>query len=425
MNEMIATPQAAEPERGARVAFSGENGVFRRLVTIGALFEILTFGFYRFWLTTNMRRHLWAHTSIAGDSLEYTGRGRELLLGFLFALAVLAPIYVLFFVVSLEAARLKAFLSLPLVLFFYIFAQFAVYRARRYRLTRTIWRGVRFWMTGSAWAYAGRAFGWQLLNTATLGLSYPWSVASLERYKIGHTNYGDLPGTFVGKGWTFFKRGWWLWLLAWVPVAAFVSIIAYGISLRQAAKTKAELDFATLQIMGLVGLASLSLIMLPFIISAFKAIEWKWWIESMRFGDLRLESDIKRGAFVGTYWKMIGNSMLIIFLGLIVISIVIGVGLGSMKLSGMNPDDIGAQMKSGHFSWALAAGIFVYILSYLLLLQAIGVVRRIYLIQRIWKIVAASVTVHHLEATDHVIAEGQPASAFGEGLADGLDLAGF
>jgi len=29
-----------------------------------------------------------------------------------------------------------------------------------------------------------------------------------------HTFYGDLPGRFEGKGSEFFKRGWWLWLLA-------------------------------------------------------------------------------------------------------------------------------------------------------------------------------------------------------------------
>jgi hypothetical protein len=47
------------------------------------------------------------------------------------------------------------------------------------------------------------------------------------------------------------------------------------------------------------------------------------------------------------------------------------------------------------------------------------------MIQRIWKIVVSSITIEHLEAADHVIAEGQPASAFGEGLADSLDVAGF
>jgi len=69
----------------ARAAFTGENGEFRRLVTRGALLELVTFGFYRFWLATNIRRHLWSNNSVARDALEYTGTGREFLLGFLFA----------------------------------------------------------------------------------------------------------------------------------------------------------------------------------------------------------------------------------------------------------------------------------------------------------------------------------------------------
>ena len=54
----------------------------------------------------------------------------------------------------------------PLGLFFFLFAQFAIYRARRYRLTRTVWRGVRFWMAGSGVSYAWRAGLWTLLVIA-------------------------------------------------------------------------------------------------------------------------------------------------------------------------------------------------------------------------------------------------------------------
>jgi uncharacterized membrane protein YjgN (DUF898 family) len=39
------------------------------------------------------RRHLWSNGSAGGDALEYTGTGRELLIGFLFALAILVPIF--------------------------------------------------------------------------------------------------------------------------------------------------------------------------------------------------------------------------------------------------------------------------------------------------------------------------------------------
>ena len=126
-------------------------------MTRGAGLELVTVGFYRFWLATDIRRHLWSNTAIDGDAPEYTGRGKELLIGFLFALAILVPIYLAYFLVGLEAERFKAFASFPLFLFFYLFGQFAIYRARRYRLTRTVWRGVRFWMDGSGWAYAARA----------------------------------------------------------------------------------------------------------------------------------------------------------------------------------------------------------------------------------------------------------------------------
>ena len=75
------------------MAFSGDCGAFFRLVAKGAALELVTAGFYRFWLATDICRHLWSNTVIDGDAAEYTGRGEELLIGFLFALAILVPIY--------------------------------------------------------------------------------------------------------------------------------------------------------------------------------------------------------------------------------------------------------------------------------------------------------------------------------------------
>ena len=115
------------------VAFSGKRSEFFSLVRRGAALEFVTLGFYRFWLLTDMRRHLWSNTVVDGDAAEYTGRGRELLIGFLVALAILVPIYLGYFLIGLEAERLQAFASIPLIAFFYMFGQFAIYRARRYR----------------------------------------------------------------------------------------------------------------------------------------------------------------------------------------------------------------------------------------------------------------------------------------------------
>ena len=230
---VAAIADTASP--GASVAapmqFTGRDGAFRRLVVRGAFLELITFGFYRFWLTTDIRRHLWTHTEVDGDALEYIGRGKELLFGFLIAMAVLGPIFLIYFLVGLEAERVKAFASLPLYLFMFAFSQFAAYRARRYRLTRTVWRGVRFWMTGSGWSYAWRSVLWGLLLGPTFGLAYPWRMAALERYKLGHTLYGNLPGRLEATGWELFKRVWWVWLLGLLPFVLIVgSLIGIAIT---------------------------------------------------------------------------------------------------------------------------------------------------------------------------------------------------
>src|ERR1700754_2973660 len=111
-------PSPLPTEIASPITFTGVRGDFRRLVVRGAMLELVTLGFYRFWLATDMRRHLWSHTSVGGDAPEYTGTAKELLIGFLFALAILAPVYLVYFFVGFEAERYQAFASVPLILFF-------------------------------------------------------------------------------------------------------------------------------------------------------------------------------------------------------------------------------------------------------------------------------------------------------------------
>lgn len=43
----------------------------------GALLELATFGFYRFWLTTDMRQHLWSNTEIGGVPLNTLAKAKN------------------------------------------------------------------------------------------------------------------------------------------------------------------------------------------------------------------------------------------------------------------------------------------------------------------------------------------------------------
>ena len=78
----------------------------RKWMWLGLLLMLPTLGLYRFWLTTAKRRFYWQNTLIGGDRLEYTGSPLQLLIGFLFALGVFLPIYLVFFYLSFQSSTI-------------------------------------------------------------------------------------------------------------------------------------------------------------------------------------------------------------------------------------------------------------------------------------------------------------------------------
>ena len=411
----MSVPALTEDVRSfAPVTFTGGNGVFRRLVTRGALLELITFGFYRFWLTTDIRRHLWSRTEIDGDALEYIGRGKELLFGFLVATAVLAPAFLVYFVIGLEFERYTAFASVPLYALLFAFGQFAVYRARRYRLTRTVWRGVRFWMTGSGWAYAWRSILWGLLLPPTLGFAYPWRMAALERYKLRHTRYGNLSGRFEATGWQLFKRVWWVWLLGllpWLLLPAVPILVVLAVAPGKSHSPPAAVGVAAglALLLGLVGVW-----FLPFLHAIRRAKEWAWWAGGIRFGDVAVVCKLGPGDLIGIYWKLIGLGLLV----LVGYTALAGAITAALHFGAPSGGLLPAILQGELPIWGLAG----HALMYLTLLLALGVLARIYTLQRVWRRVIGACIVINIRAAGNVAADGNTVSGFGEGLLDGLDF---
>jgi uncharacterized membrane protein YjgN (DUF898 family) len=368
-------PSLAAPSIPVPMEFSGSKGLFAKMVIRGGLLELLTLGFYRFWLTTDMRRHLWSHTSVGGAPAEYTGRARELLIGFLIAMAILVPLYLAFFVLTMEAERLQAFASIPIGFLIYVLVQYAIYRARRYRVTRTVWRGLRFSMGGSGWSYAWRAVLWTLFTIITLGIAWPWRAAALERFKMRHTAYGSLHGEFTGTGWQLFKRVWFFALL--LPIG-YVTMIG-----------------------------------LPLVWAIFRAVEWRWWISNLKFGEVTFESDMDWGDLIAPYFKVLGWVALIF-----VLFAVLGIGVPYAMLIGFESAPTEEQIV-GHP--AIIAGV---IAGYLVFAISIGAAIRVYLMRDVWAIIAKFTLIYNLHLADDVEGQGVASDALGEGFADGLDIGG-
>src|SRR5258708_19715360 len=96
MNETMSSPFGSPPMPPpvqGRVTFSGSRPDFRRLVMRGTALELVTVGFYRFWLATDMRRHLWSNTAVDGDPPPYPGTAKTLPIRFLFPPPLPPPLH--------------------------------------------------------------------------------------------------------------------------------------------------------------------------------------------------------------------------------------------------------------------------------------------------------------------------------------------
>lgn len=194
--------------------YTGETGAMFDLALRVGVLTLITLGIYRFWGKSRLRRYIWSSTQIDGDSFEYTGTGLEKFLGFLLAVVVLAVYLgivqlILFFfglmlfqqpqtqaqaLGQLAAIYITLLALLPLIFF-------ASYRARRYRLARTRWRGIRFGMDKAAWGYVWRAILHSLLSAVTLGIMLPRQTYHLEKYMTDRSWFGDTQFQQSGK-WT-------------------------------------------------------------------------------------------------------------------------------------------------------------------------------------------------------------------------------
>jgi uncharacterized membrane protein YjgN (DUF898 family) len=186
------------------IEFVGKRGALFWLALKTGFFTILTLGFYRFWMKTRLRRWYWSSIRPGGHPMEYVGDPIEKLLGFFIAVVILTfyigivnllLMFVSFSVFSSSWVGYLASFAGVVPLWFY-----ANYRARRYVLARTRWRGVRFGLEKGAWGYAGRALWYWTLTFATLGVLWPRMTFLLEKYRTDRTYFGSAR-LFQGGRW--------------------------------------------------------------------------------------------------------------------------------------------------------------------------------------------------------------------------------
>lgn len=200
---------------------------------VNGLLRLVTLGIYSFWGRTEVRKRIWSAIRIEGEPLQYTGTGKELFLGFLIIFGVvLLPISLSSMAVAIyfgpESPAYGIFTVL-LYPFIFILIGIGTYRAQRYRLSRTNWRGIRGSLVGSDVKYAVTYFWSALLVPLTLGWITPWRTTELQKIITRDMRFGDRPFTFTAKPGPLYKSFAVLWFGGLLIFIAAVSVVGLNI----------------------------------------------------------------------------------------------------------------------------------------------------------------------------------------------------
>ncbi|MGL4637594.1 MAG: YjgN family protein [Beijerinckiaceae bacterium] len=407
----VVQPSIAEPA-GHNVKTKGDD--LSPLVWRGLILTIVSLGFYRFWYRTDLRRWYWRNTIVGNHALEYRGTARELFIGFLIALAVVLPLYFSGSLIALFASEnLGNVVSALSGLIFLVLVQYGAYRSRRYRLTRTFWRGVSFDQRGSGWRYAAISIFWFALTVISLGLMFPLFRRALERYRINTTWFGSEQGSFDAPLWPVMKR----WLVVW-----FLCLVMFGYSFTSIPGVWTPVAMGGTREMAVLPFLILVLaVFLPFLLWPFyRAAEFRAFTNATRLGAVRFESKLSTRAYYFVFLKTI-----VVFILLLICLFFVAMGalaaFATLIWLTVGSVDLSSRIANANSIIITGCAILAYLSVFLMFSYA----KETFLNQRFWRHAAVTLTILNLQTADNILAQSiADESATGEGLADAFDFGG-
>ncbi len=218
----------SRPATPIHVSWAGNPWSLTGLCIFNILLTVLTLGIYWFWARSEYRRRMWQMVRVNGEPLEYTGTGGELIVGYLklFFFVMLPAVAVTAIAAALLGPQnpLLGLLMFGLYIGFFFLFFAGIYRANRYILTRTRWRGIAFGLEKGAIGYAWLSIWSALVTGLTFGWLLPWRATALRRRLTDAMRFGSLPFRFEGSAGALYGPFALVWVAAIPAFAAFGKI---------------------------------------------------------------------------------------------------------------------------------------------------------------------------------------------------------
>ena len=322
MQDVPPAPQL--PANAETLVFSYvERKGLLKLTVINFLLGIVTLGFYRFWAKTHVRKHIWSCVHINGEPLEYTGTGMELFKGFLMVFAIFGLPYAIFsgtvYLVHGPESPLHIIAYVVLIFLIQVLWGFAIYKARKYQLSRTKWRGIRGALVGSAMIYSLLYFGSQIARSMSMGWATPVMNTVLQEQITNDMRFGDAAFKFKGRASALYPTYALCWLLTGAAIIGgiilFFSSVAASDYLRELfnggeALSGNTTEWLVLLFVAVVLFVLVLMLLIPMLWAIYTAKELRTFGTYTRFDGAPFALDATWGSVV---WLTIVNLLILIF----------------------------------------------------------------------------------------------------------------
>jgi uncharacterized membrane protein YjgN (DUF898 family) len=296
------TSPAAAPDRA--VEFTGRWQDFAKIAAVNLGLTIITLGIYRFWATARVRRYLWSNSRLVGSDLEWTGTGGEMFIGFLMVMGVLVGWTALIIGGSLLIGEWFIFLGMFAFYIFLLWAVgFAQFRALRYRLSRTYWRGIRGGSDDNGVHYGWTALGNNILAGITLGIMTPAALANNWNDRMRAMSFG--PHQFDSNVDTVGLQS--RWMMIYPAYIGGLVLIAW-LSPEEGSSEAASFIVRELAILTFVAVIALVMI-------HFWALFFRKAADTFEMGGLTASFEVSTTDWLKFYGKIIGLTIITLGLG--------------------------------------------------------------------------------------------------------------
>jgi uncharacterized membrane protein YjgN (DUF898 family) len=190
-----------------QVFFHGTGGSLLGIHIVNTFLTIITLGIYYFWGKVRVRSYLMSQTEFEGDRFAYHGTGKELMIGFFKAAVAFGSFYVLMNIIpylpgGIPVKVVVFVLAYGLLL---LFIPMAMVGTRRYRLSRTSWREIRFSFRGKTADFIKVFLKGMLLTVFTLGFYKPYFDTRRYAFMASNSYIGNQKFEFDGQGRDLFR----------------------------------------------------------------------------------------------------------------------------------------------------------------------------------------------------------------------------